>query len=215
MPEQNGSDRVEQPDGPNTPDAIIAFGGVDPTDNRRLLEWQTRYSDPEARRWILIEAAYLFLMLLLFLSASTLLWLEYPKSWFRISDQKYQPIFKYALAWLGGMLGGTLFGIKWLYHTVARQLWNMDRRLWRFFTPHISAGIAFAMVAVVSSGLLRLFDRQAMQSPSMVMGLGFLVGYFSDSAAAKLAEIAETLFGTSRSAEKHKDRKSPSAPGRN
>ena len=111
------------------------------------------------------------------------------------------------MAWLAGMLGGTLFDIKWLYHTVARQLWNMDRRLWRFFTPHISAGIAFAMVAVASSGLLRLFDRQAMQSPEMVIGLAFLVGYFSDSAAAKLAEIAETLFGTSRSAEKHKDKK--------
>src|SRR5206468_4257753 len=130
------------------------------------------------------------------------LWLEYPKSWFGISDQKYQPILRYGMAWLAGMLGGTLFGIKWLYHTVARQIWNMDRRLWRLFTPHISAGLAFAMIAVVSSGLLRLFDRQALRSPSMVVGLAFLVGYFSDSAAAKLAEIAETLFGTSRSGEK-------------
>jgi hypothetical protein len=31
----------------------------------------------------------------------------------------------------------------------------------------------------------------------MVVGLAFLVGYFSDSAVAKLTEIANTLFGTS------------------
>jgi hypothetical protein len=35
--------------------------------------------------------------------------------------------------------------------------------------------------------------------------LGFLVGYFSDSAIAKLTEIAETLFGTIRAKEKHRE----------
>jgi hypothetical protein len=39
----------------------------------------------------------------------------------------------------------------------------------------------------------------------LVVGLGFLVGYFSDSAIAKLTEIAETLFGTTRAKEKHKE----------
>jgi hypothetical protein len=33
--------------------------------------------------------------------------------------------------------------------------------------------------------------------------MAFLVGYFSDNAVAKLTEIADTLFGTSRSKEKH------------
>ena len=32
-----------------------------------------------------------------------------------------------------------------------------------------------------------------------------MVGYFSDSAIAKLTEVAETLFGTIRAKEKHKE----------
>src|SRR5262249_13664205 len=92
---------------------------------------------------------------------------------------------------------------KWLYHVVARKRWHMDRRVWRFCTPLISAGLAFAMVAIVSSGVLRIFDPKAFDSPSMILGFSFLVGYFSDSAAAKMTEIAETLFGPSREKEKH------------
>ena len=110
---------------------------------------------------------------------------------------------RYGLAWIGGTLGGTLFTIKWLYHVVARQLWNLDRRLWRLFTPHISGGLAFAVIALVSSGMMKIFNAKATHTPSVVVGMAFLVGYFSDNAVAKLTEIANTLFGTSRSEEIH------------
>ncbi|MFZ5452450.1 MAG: hypothetical protein ACOZF2_11370 [Thermodesulfobacteriota bacterium] len=133
-----------------------------------------------------------------------ILWLNYPKFWLGLSDQKYQRFLKYSVAWLSGVLGGTLFDIKWLYHSVARQMWHLDRRLWRLFTPHISGGLAFAIVVLISSGMFRIFDRQAVESLSQVVGVGFLVGYFSDSAVAKLTEIAETIFGTSRGRERHK-----------
>jgi len=46
------------------------------------------------------------------------------------------------------------------------------------------------------------------------MGLGFLVGYFSDSAVAKLTEVAETLFGTIRAKEKHQEKKSEGSEGK-
>jgi hypothetical protein len=95
--------------------------------------------------------------------------------------------------------------IKWLYHSVARGSWHLDRRLWRIFTPHISGGLSFFVLALISSGALRIFDRKATESFALVVGLGFLVGYFSDSAIAKLTELAETLFGTIRAKEKHKD----------
>lgn len=142
-----------------------------------------------------------------------LLWLDYPKNWFALTDQKYKPILKYGIAWLSGVLGGTLFDVKWLYHCVARQIWHKDRRLWRLFTPHISGGLAFVMVALISSPLLRIFDRQAVESLPLVVGVAFLVGYFSDNALAKLGETAETLFGSRRAKERNKDRLSPNGTG--
>jgi hypothetical protein len=140
------------------------------------------------------------------------LWLEYPKYLLHLPDQKYAPILKYGLAWLAGTLGGTLFDLKWLYHTVARQLWHMDRRLWRIFTPHISGGLAFSVVALVASGGVRIFDAKATESHALVVGLSFLVGYFSDNAIAKLLEVAETLFGTTRAKEKHKEVSATDSP---
>ena len=127
--------------------------------------------------------------------AMFVLWLEHPQHWFELSDEKYRTLFLYGLAWVAGMLGGTLFSIKWLYHSVAKQSWHLDRRLWRFFTPHISGGLAFIMIALISSGLFRVFDRRALESPPLVVGVAFLTGYFSDSAAAKFAEIGNMLFG--------------------
>ena len=186
------------------------FAPADPHDGRKPLEWQSRYTDPVARRWILIEATYLALLILIAPAAILLLWSEYPQDWFHLSNAKYRTLFLYGLAWLGGTLGGTLFAIKWLYHSVARQIWHMDRRQWRFFTPHISGVLALAVIALISSGLVRVFDPKAPESSPLVFGVAFLVGYFSDSTAAKLAEIAETIFGTNRSSQ-NKDG-SPDAP---
>jgi len=156
------------------------------------------YTDPEAKSAIRIEAGYLAALLLAAPAAILTLWLDYPKSWFSISGEKYPAIVKYGLAWLSGTLGGTLFDVKWLYHSVARRVWHLDRRLWRVFTPHISGGLAFAVLALVSSGLVRIFDSKAVDSLPVVVGLAFLVGYFSDGAIAKLSELARTIFGASR-----------------
>jgi hypothetical protein len=186
---------------------IPGFAPDDPTDGRQPLDWKSNY--PDAQRGIWIEAGYLFALLVLIPVLMVTSWLGFPKRWLKVADSTYEPILRYLLAWLGGMLGGTLFAIKWLYHVVARKYWHMDRRLWRLFTPHISGGLAFATVALISSGLLRVVDHQATTSHSLVVAIAFLVGYFSDSAAAKLSEIAETLFGASRAREKHKLKPQP------
>lgn len=182
---------------------IPGFAPDDPTDGRELGEWRSKYTDPGARRAIRTEAIYLAILLIAAPIGIVIFWLQYPKNWLFLSDQKYEVLLKYGLAWLGGVLGGTLFDIKWLYHTVARNIWNLDRRLWRIFTPHLSGGLAFAVVVLMSSGMIRIFDRQALDSLSMVVGVSFMVGYFSDSAVGKLREVADTLFGASHGTEMH------------
>jgi hypothetical protein len=190
-----------------------AFAPADPTDNRAPLDWQSKYPR-EARRQMWIEGSYLAGLLVSVPLLLIVLWLEVPKTWLGLSREKYAAVLKYGVAWLGGLLGGTLFSLKWLYHSIARQIWHVDRRPWRVFTPHISAGLAFAVVALISSGLFRIFDRGATNARPLVLGVAFLVGYFSDSAIAKLSEIAETLFGASRAKEKHLDTRGNSAAGK-
>lgn len=190
-----------------------AFGQADPTDGRKRYDWKSKYTDPIAVKEIRKESWYLGILLFGLPIIMTVLWLEYPKYLIHISDQKYRPILKYGFAWTSGTLGGALFDLKWLYHTVARGRWHMDRRLWRIFTPHISGGLSFFVLALIASGGLRIFDSKATDSLAVVVGVGSLVGYFSDSAIAKLTEIAETLFGTVRAKEKHDESDDDSESG--
>jgi len=178
------------------------FAPADPTDGHQPGEWQSKYPDPAAQRGIHGEACYLAVLFFAAPLLALVLWLDYPKGWLHLSDAKYRTLFRYGLAWVGGMFGGVLFDIKWLYHSVARQSWHIDRRLWRLFIPHISAGLSCAVIALISSGLIRIFDHHATESPALVFGLAFLVGYFSDNTIAKLAEVAGTLFGPTRTEEK-------------
>ena len=186
-----------------TPDP--GFAPADATDGRQLLDWQSRYTDPAARRGIRNEAWYLATLFFGAPLLALVLWLGCPKDWFDITDDKYPMLLVYGLAWAGGTFGGTMFDIKWLYHSVAKQTWHLDRRLWRIFTPHISGGLALVVVALISSGLLRVFDRGAIESKSLVFGVAFLVGYFSDNSIAKLAEVAGTLLGSVRTNKKTVD----------
>jgi hypothetical protein len=187
-----------------------SFAPADLTDGRRPGDWMTRYkardsqNDGQAQSAIRFEAIYLACLLYVVPLALFIIWHGYAQHWLRIDVRSY-PLFKrYAYAWLGGLLGGTLFDIKWLYHSVAKDMWNLDRRLWRLFAPHLSAGLAFAVVGLISSGILQIFDQQAIGSPPVALTMGFLVGYFSDSATAKLTELAETLFGKTRQTEPKK-----------
>lgn len=129
-----------------------------------------------------------------------LLWTKKPDFLISLDDIDFRTFIKYSFAWLGGLLGGTLYCIKWLYHSVAKSIWHLDRRLWRFLTPHLSGAIGFIFMAILDSNIIRIFDSNSMNSPWVHFSIGFIIGYFSDSATAKLAELARTLFGIT---EKH------------
>lgn len=184
---------------------VPGFAPDDLTDGRPPLDWQTRYTDAAARRAIRFEAIYLALLLFPFLAFLVALLAGFGKIFFPLADEQHKLLAKYIVAWLSGSLGGTLFSIKWLYHSVAKHLWNQDRRLWRLFTPHLSGCLAVVVLLLISSGILAIFDQEALGSLEPIAGLSFLIGYFSDSATAKLAEVAETLFGVT---ERHKSGRS-------
>ena len=172
------------------------FAPRDLTDGREPFDWEPRYPK-EARDQFRLEAAYVAGMLALVPLLLFVVWMGWPRSWLGLDEARYHVLTRYCYAWLGGTLGGTLFDLKWLYHSVAKGLWHVDRRLWRILIPHISGGHAFAVIVLISSGILRIFDVAETSRPAVVIGVGFLVGYFSDSAIGKLNEIANTMFGSS------------------
>src|SRR5258708_30214884 len=94
-------------------DRVPGFAPDDPTDGRAPLDWQSKYP-PEAQRVIWKEALYLFGLLLLVPILMLIFWLDYPNRLFKLSEDRYATVITYTLAWLGGVLGGTLFDIKWL-----------------------------------------------------------------------------------------------------
>lgn len=172
--------------------AIGAFGPAD--DSHARWDWKSKYGD-DANAHIRAESWYLGILLISVPLLMVGLWLELPKHVWHIPDPKYPAIMRYGLAWLGGTLGGTLFDLKWLYHLVPRGYWHLDRRLWRIFIPHVSGALSFAIMAVVSSGFIHIFDRTLVNSNAFIVALAFLTGYFTDRSVGKLAELADSLFG--------------------
>jgi hypothetical protein len=164
----------------------------DLTDGRKKGDWKTRY-DLDAQKEIRWERNYL----IFFLSCALLIPLAIGLS-LKFAHLPY-PLLnlqRYIYAFWGGELGGLIFAMKWLVHSIAKDTWNMDRRMWRTFTPHLSACLAFVVILLVNCEVFKLTDPKGM-SIHKCYGIGFLVGYFSDNAIGKLTELAQVFFGSS------------------
>lgn len=166
------------------------------TDDRQRYNWETRY---EQTAWTHIrrESAYVMIVVVLALSGLMATW-HGVLPWLLSSNCiqcEVATLKQYLFIFFGGMLGGGLFGMKYLYKVVARGWWNRDRMVWRYASPFLSAGLAFAAGTFVSAGMLG-FSGPKDGSPHAYVALGFLVGYFADQACGKMQEVAETMFGT-------------------
>jgi hypothetical protein len=173
------------------------------TDGRKPYEWKSKW-EKEARQHIRYEAIFLgaifFITLaLIFLTWSGLLFnlLSDP------SCCSKDTFTRYAYFYLGGQLGGILFGIKYMYKVVSRGFWHEDRRLWRIFSPLLAGGLAVMVGALIDSGMIGLAIKH--RSGSSYLAFGFITGYFADSALAKMQEIANTIFGAPGSRDKKSD----------
>jgi dipeptide/tripeptide permease len=171
------------------------FSPADLSDGREPGDWKTRYPDRSAQREIAFEAFVLGLLLIGIPILILLVWVGTIRHWLAIEPDKYDTVATFAYAWLAGALGGAAFSAKWLVHTVAKRKWNVDRRFWRIFTPIVAGTVAFALIALATSGLFQVLDAERLRTGSAVVGVSFLLGYFSDNTIAKLAELAERLLG--------------------
>lgn len=164
------------------------------TDERDKYQWKSGWcedSKAKIRNEAIWMACLFFFSLFLILSTWTGLSFEVLK--FNCTECNKEAFNKYAYMFIGGLLGGVIFGLKYLYKVVARGRWHEDRRLWRVFSPWLSAGVAIAIGTLFDSGIVGLSFTN--DSNSGYFATGFVTGYFADRAIAKMQEVAETMFG--------------------
>jgi hypothetical protein len=185
---------------------LAAWAPYDYTDGKKKGEWKTSYP-PEARKCIRWETIYLVVIsigclfgVFFIVSKSCGIGTVYPASdaVVQSSDQSSLMFLGFVGALLAGTLGGCIFGLKCMYHFVAKLMWHEDRRLWRLLSPPLSGVLSLFMVFLVASGLLQIFDGNFVEHPIRVMAFSFLMGYYSDKALAKMADVADTLFGSAK-----------------
>ena len=103
----------------------------DPTDDREKYDWINHYP-PDAQKHICFERGYLiflFIVSLVFIFATWRGWI-YVIGTFTIDQAN--TLRKYSYYASSGMLGGVVFGMKYFYRVVARGLWHLGRREWRY-----------------------------------------------------------------------------------
>jgi hypothetical protein len=171
-------------------------------DGRQLYDTRTKYTADDTRQH-LIEGIYIGVLLLfsiLAISTGTLGLIERLVGCLGV-DMTTQDLAKhYFLVAASGLLGGTVYGAKWLYHAVAKGLWHQDRRLWRYLSPWISLGTTIGVWALIEVGFFNEVvpvdgSGAASVSTKTAIGAGFVIGYLSDQFLAKMKELTEVLFG--------------------
>lgn len=168
-------------------------GSADPTDGRDKYKWESSYP-PEACAKIRFEAAYIVILILLSLLLIVANWKGMPADIMGATGHGAEVLKRYSYYSFAGLLGGSVFCLKYTYRVVARGYWHMDRRLWRLLSPLTALSLAFVIGALLEASIISV---RAPLSGAAIIGFGFLIGYFADAAVAKMHEVAEVLFGAS------------------
>ena len=154
-------------------------------DGHKQWEWQTKYP---ARAWfgIIVDGLWITLVGATTIVALYLIWQG--TAFTVLSDGCAQcakgRFDRFAYLVVGGVLGGLLFGVKYFYKVVAHGWWHTDRRIWRLFSPFLAGGLALAVGTLVDSGILVFTIKNT--SNTAFFSVGFITGYFADSAVAKM-----------------------------
>lgn len=164
-------------------------------DGREQGNWRTRYC-AKAWCWIALEGVYLAAFLSFSLYVLYLIWNGHVYALVSggcLNGCSETTFSRFASLTDAGVIGGLLFGIKYLYRVVARGYWNADRVLWRLLEPCLAGVLALGVGALVDSGIL-VFTVHNVSNISY-FAIGFITGFFADNVAGKLKGVADHLFG--------------------
>lgn len=188
---------------PTTKPITNAWNIADTTDGRKFYEYQSKYPC-HIRVQIFIEALYLATILII--SFYHLIWIFGENLTFWCTTLKYidlNPNLQRIIAFnTAGFIGGAMFGLKYLYHVTARGLWHEDRRIWRIFSPLLAASLSTMIGILIDGGIVHVSDSHSTTNTpyTSYISIGFITGYFADTALAKLQEVATIVFGSSAKA---------------
>lgn len=166
-------------------------------DGRFLWEWKTKYEEtmPQIRREAFALLAYLCIF-----GLSAVACFAFVGDFTYSAGEPPQPLLHLkrhdVLVWLVGSVGGTIFAIKWLVHSVANGLWHQDRYLWRVFVPLTGGIYALVVLALLQAGLMggKVPDPDATSLTREIV-IAFLAGYFADGVSGLLTNVANAIFG--------------------
>lgn len=178
------------------------------TDQRPLWNWKSKY-DTDAHIEMKWEGLLLFKFLAAFLvlsgislifSGNTVSW----QMWAAKGDggalknaTTLSINFSIICVYFVGCVGGTMFSIKWLIHSVATGRWHLDRRYWRLLTPFMGGVYACVVLTLFDAGFFPSSQSaDSARATAPMAALAFLIGYFSDGVSGLLSNIANAVFGT-------------------
>lgn len=192
---------VDAPNGDNPKDHC--WNPSDPTDGKDQWEFKSRYPF-WTRVQIFSEAIYLTLLLLVGLYL--IFWIYHGAIALPATDLQFisfnEQLKRMITFPIAGLVGGAMFGLKYLYRVAARGWWHEDRRIWRVLSPCLSATLATMVGILIDGGMLGMsYSQSNAGNPySTLLGVAFITGYFADSALAKLQDVANVVFASSRDA---------------
>ena len=173
------------------------------TDGRKQYDWESKY--PEcAQKEMKKEAIYIAIILIIAFSLLIFIvggLIDKVGNLIGLEAKKTASLEGVIIYFFSGLLGGTIFGLKYFYRVVSRGYWSQDRKYWRFFSPWISACGAFVVGCMVLSGYINATQTQSFAAEICV---GFITGYFADEAVGKMSEVATALFGSNSKTDPNK-----------
>ena len=191
--------------GDGSSDDILSHANSPPlalSDGRKPGQIRTRFN---AAAWIQIVAELLYLVLWLGVCTWVLINIGYHVAAPEAANGSELPFHlqvprdRTLLIWVSlaasGCVGGTAFALKWLYHSVAKDIWNADRLIWRLVVPGLSGVFAVFVAFMVAAGIVPFLSTGAFDQFYRALGTGFFLGYFSDNVLAKLQRLANQWFG--------------------